>query len=258
VSRPHPVRDFAIALGFLTVLPVGRLWPEGGAPEAVAYYPWVGWVLGAVGVAIAAVASAFGALIGARGLVVAAVIVTAWALLTRLLHWDGLADTADALWGGWTTERRLEIMRDSRVGSFAAATVALTALVQVAAVAAVLESRAWPWALVCAAVLGRASAAWAAWSLKPARREGLGLTAMERPSAWMVGVSVLAVVGLLVLGHLTAPRIPFFATLGVGLVAAWLVPRALSRPVGGMTGDLFGATLLLVETMVLLTGGLVR
>lgn len=252
----RPVRDLALAFGFLTVLPVGRDWPEEGAPDAVGFYPWVGYGLGAAGWLAAISAAPSGPPVPLRSLVVAAVLVTLWALLTRMLHWDGLADAADGLWGSFDRERRLEIMRDSRVGSFGATAVVLTALLQVACVALVLE-RQRPWVLLLAPVLARAGAAVAAWMLPSARREGLGLTAMERPSLYAVAACSLAVVGLLVVGHVTAPRVAFFATFGAGVLAAVAVPRVLARPVGGMTGDLFGAGILLTETVVLLVGGLV-
>ncbi len=64
-------------------------------------------------------------------MLVGAAVIAAWALLTRFLHWDGLADTTDGLLGGSTPERRLEIMRDSRVGSFGVTAIVMVALLQV-------------------------------------------------------------------------------------------------------------------------------
>jgi adenosylcobinamide-GDP ribazoletransferase len=253
MTPPRPLRDFALALGFLTVLPVGREWPAEGAPDAVAYYPWVGALLGLDAWILAWLASLLRLTSSLQWLAVGAAGVAMWAFETRMLHWDGLADTADALWGGFDRQRRLEIMRDSRVGSFGVAAVVLAASVQLASMGAVMQAGAW-WVLVCAPVLGRAASSWAAWTLPAARREGLGLTAVGRPSMYAVAVSVAAILGLLVFGHLTAPRVPFFAALGVGLLTAFALPRVLSRPVGGMTGDLFGATVIGVETAVLFVG----
>jgi adenosylcobinamide-GDP ribazoletransferase len=260
--RPRPLRDFAGALGFLTLLPFGRMW-EGEPPRSVGWYPWVGWVLGMVVALPLWLAQLAGATLdGIRALLVASLVVAAWALLTRFLHWDGLADTFDGIWGGATRERRLEIMRDSRIGSFGAAAMLMTALVQVAAVAAVVAGGAW-WALVAAPVVARFAAANAAWTLPPARREGLGLTAMDEPGAYDIIVAVLAVAALAkfavlaptgaVFGALpsTGAIAPALVTCTAGLLAAFVVPRTLSRSVGGMTGDLFGATVLIVETLVL-------
>jgi adenosylcobinamide-GDP ribazoletransferase len=252
--RIRPLRDLGLALGFLTVLPFGREWPEGGAPDAVGFYAWVGFVLGAEAWLVAALMHHFGGRPG-TALVVAALIVSVWAFTTRLLHWDGLADTADGLWGSFDRDRRLEIMRDSRTGSFGATTVTLVAVLQVAAVAAVLQA-GQPWVLVVAPVLARAAASAAAWTLPPARTEGLGLTSMSRPTVYAAAVTALALFGLLVLGHLTAPRVPFFAVLAVGVLAGVTLPRLLARRIGGMTGDLFGATILGVEAFVLVAGAL--
>lgn len=249
------LRDLGYAFGFLTVLPVGREWPDGGAPDASGFYPWVGWALGAVAVLVALACRALAGPADLTLLVGAALVLAAWALLTRMLHWDGLADTVDGLWGASTAERRLEIMRDSRVGSFGVTAVVLLALLQVSSLGAVLANGRL-WVLVVAPVLGRAAIPVAAWTQPAARRDGLGLSVVRRPSLYAVAVAGLAVFGLLVLGHLTAPAPAFFGTLALGVLAALAVPRLLARPVGGMTGDLFGATVLIVETVVLLGGAL--
>ncbi len=254
-ARPRPLRDLALALGFLTLLPVTAEWPEHGAPDAVGYYAWVGWLLGGEAVLLEWGLSYVGRSAVTAWLLGGALVVSAWAVTTRFLHWDGLADSADALFGSHDRKRRLEIMRDSRIGSFAATAVALTALVQASSAAAALE-RGAVWVLVLAPVLGRAAASLAAWTLPPARGDGLGLAAAGRPNAYAVAVTALAVAALPALGLLTAPRVPFFATLGIGVAAAVAVPRALARSVGGMTGDLFGAAVLAVETIVLAAGAL--
>ncbi len=253
-ARPRPLHDLAAAVGFLTLLPVGRRWPDGETPRSTGWYPWVGWLLGGG----AALAVLLGTRIGGRtsstgALLVAALIVGGWAVLTRFLHWDGLADSADGLWGGGTPERRLEIMRDSRIGSFGAAAMLFVALTQVAAVA-VMVAAGVLWPIAIAPVIGRMAAAVAAWDLPAARREGLGLTVVGVSGAYerLVGaLALLAVLGFTLVG--VAPRSLLIATAG-GVFAALTVPRALAKSVGGMTGDLFGATVLIVETVVLVVG----
>lgn len=253
----NPLGDLARAAGFLTVLPVGRQWPTDGAGGAVGFYAWVGWGLGGVAWSIAEL---FG-LASARGsggsLLAAALVVGAWAAATRMLHFDGLADAADGLLGASTREPRLAIMRDSATGAFGATAIALVAILQVAALVEVLGGGRL-WVLVVAPVLGRAAVSVAAWTLPAAREDGLGHGSTSAASVYSVCATLLAVAGLLVLGHLTAPAPAFFITMAVGLTAGFAVPRLLAAPVGGMTGDLMGATILLVETAVLVTGGLVR
>ncbi len=256
-TAPRPLSDLAAAIGFLTLLPVGRTWPDGRTPRSVGWYPWVGWLLGAlVAAPLLAIGRFAGPIEGTRALLAGACAVAAWALLTRFLHWDGLADAFDGLWGGHTSERRLEIMRDSRIGSFGATAVVMTALLQFAAAAALVERGAW-WVLLAAPVVGRLAAAQAAWALPAARTEGLGLTAMEEPGVYDRTVAASAGLALLALLALGAPLNAFIVVMAVGVAAATLVPRVLARPVGGMTGDLFGATVVVVETVVLLMGAVI-
>jgi adenosylcobinamide-GDP ribazoletransferase len=252
----NPLRDLAAALGFLTLLPVGRTWPKGAIPRAVGFYPWVGWLLGgaAGGVLWAAMRLSGHAPVGG-GLLLGALTIGGWALLTRLLHWDGLADTFDGLWGGATPERRLEIMRDSRIGSFGAAAIVMVAIVQTAAVADIVHAGV-VWPVVVAPVFGRAAVSMAAWTMPSPRDDGLGLTAIGRPGAYDLVAWSLATAGIALLAG-WAPVTPLTVVCTVGLMGVLLIPRALARPVGGMTGDLFGATVLLVETLVLVTGAVV-
>ena len=252
-ARPRPAADLAAAVGFLTLLPTGR-WDEDRPPRAVGWYGWVGWLVGAPVAGVTWLLLRF--VVPARPmltLLLGVVIVGSWALITRALHWDGLADTFDGILGGSSPERRLEIMRDSRIGAFGAVALLFTAIVEVVAVAALVEVGAL-WVLVMAAVIARVAATAAAWTMPAARREGLGLTAMGDPGPYDVTVTVVACLALLVF----APFAPaaFFAVMAVGVTASFGVPRVLARQVGGMTGDLFGATVLLVEMIVLLTGAL--
>jgi adenosylcobinamide-GDP ribazoletransferase len=253
-ARPRPLTDFAAAIGFLTLIPIGRVWPEGGQPRSVGWYPWVGWVLGGVTVMpLWALTRLSGPVAGSRALVAGVCVVALWAGLTRFLHWDGLADTFDGIWGGETRERRLEIMRDSRIGSFGAAAMLFAALLQVATVTALIE-RGSLWVVVAAPVIGRFAASLAAWELPSARKEGLGLTAMGAPGLYDRLAAGAAALFLLVFVIAGVPSHAFIIVVAGGLAAGSLVPRALARSVGGMTGDLFGATVLLVEVCVLLAG----
>jgi adenosylcobinamide-GDP ribazoletransferase len=97
----------------------------------------------------------------------------------------------------------------------------------------------------------------AAWDLPGARAEGLGLTAMGAPGLCDRVVASAAVLALLFFVALGAPAYALIGVLGAGFAAAMIVPRALARGVGGMTGDLLGATVLIVETCVLLIGAVI-
>lgn len=255
LRRPRPLLDLESAIGFLTLLPVGRTWPEGETPRSTGWYPWVGWLLG--GSAAGAIYAAFlwkGHWPVGGSLLAGALVVAGWAVLTRFLHWDGLADTFDGIWGGRTPERRLEIMRDSRLGSYGAAAMVMVAVVQVGAVAD-LAHAGLLWPIVVAPVLGRLAAAVAAWDLPAARSEGLGLTVVGRSGVYERLVGAAALLALLAFVPMlgVSPRSLLMVT-AAGVFAALSIPRALAKPVGGVTGDIFGATVLLVETAVLVVG----
>ncbi len=230
------------ALGLLTVLPVGRASLD--HPAAVPWYPWAGWLFGGGGAAIAwAVA---GRTENAAAPFLAGVaVVGAWTALSRLLHWDGLSDTADGLLGGDTPERRLEIMRDPRAGVFGVVAVVLVMLAEVGSVAVLAEARAW-WVLAIAPVAGRLAASAGAMGVPPARNEGLGASAAVRGglSAWLTALAAVVV-------SLSVPSDGRVVLAISAIVLAVLLPRALSRPVGGQTGDILGASVLLTETSVL-------
>jgi adenosylcobinamide-GDP ribazoletransferase len=255
----RPLRDFAGAVGLLTVVPVGGSWPDGRPPRAVGWYGAVGWLLAAcafVPLWFYARASAAAPVPTVRALLFAVLVVGGWALLTRFLHWDGLADTVDGIGGGSTPERRLEIMRDSHIGAFGAVAIGLVALVQVASVA-LLISRGVLWPLLVAPVVARFSVSLASWELPAARPDGLGRAVIGTAGLYEKIVAAVALLALLACLFLGATQRQFVFVSGAGIVAGIAVPRLLSKQVGGMTGDLFGATVLLVETAVLLMGAVI-
>ncbi|MGH2629336.1 MAG: adenosylcobinamide-GDP ribazoletransferase, partial [Actinomycetota bacterium] len=107
------VRLAAVAIQFLTRLPVRVRFVEGDLRRAVGFFPSVGAIVAAIGVGVR---WGLGSLVGEGPATVLAVV--AMVLSTGAFHEDGLADTADGLWGGATSEDRLRIMRDSRLGAY--------------------------------------------------------------------------------------------------------------------------------------------
>lgn len=247
MSRPKPLRDAALALSLLTVVPTPARWPEEERTGVSGWLPFVGLLVGAVGWGAVHLLRGIG-WDGRAALVVAALVVTAGALLTRFLHWDGLADVADGLWGGHTAERRLEIMADSRTGAFGATAIALVAITEVAAIASIIGAdHERPLLLVPA--LARFAATFAAWLGTPAREGGLGRSVIRRPDV------ATALPALAVLVFVTAAAWWGYGLLGVlfvagGVVVALGVPHVLSMPVGGVTGDIMGASVLVTEAVL--------
>lgn len=240
-----PLRGLRAALAWLTVIPVSA----DDAADPVPWFPWVAVVPGSAGVVSAAVVAAL--VPGDLGALLAGVaVVASWAVLTGLMHLDGLADAADALVGTKPREERLRIMRDSRIGSFGAGVLALT-LMACAASSAVLVSAGRYGAVLLAPVMARWGAAVALSTLPAARADGLAarLVSSRPASSYLIAALPVALVAGLAR--------PGAVTVAVGLVAAVSVPRLLSRPLGGLTGDVVGASIVLVETAVLLAAALV-
>ena len=234
-------RGWGAAVRFLTVLPWGK-W-EHATPEdlgcAAVLFPWAGALVGSV---VAGVLWGVPRTGGALP-VAAALALVAWVALTGGLHLDGLMDAADGLGGGQTPERRLEIMRDERVGAFGVLAGGLVLLVKFAALQQAAAAD-----VVLAAVLGRwvLTAAMAAFPY--ARPSGLGKLWFDR-----VGWPELLAASLgaaLVVALAGSPR-GWWLWGGV-VVVLWGAGRWVLRRIPGLTGDVYGALAELTEAFVLL------
>ena len=238
------LRALAGAVSFLTLVPVGRIVALDGRDVArgALLFPLVGAGVGALTGAIALALHPWLPAFTAAGVAVAAAV-----LFTGAMHVDGLADTFDAA-GGRSRDRALEIMRDSRIGTFGASALAFDLLLRVGAVSALLVRGGALPALIAAGALSRAASPPLA-TLLPYPRAGAGpgsvLTGLSRPVAagsLVVGLAIafIAVNGDAVwLGAGTAS-----VAIGLGLVyRRWL---------GGATGDCLGAASELCETGVLI------
>lgn len=239
--------ELRLAFAMLTRLPVGRIDPCPPVGAAAWAFPVAGVLPGlALGMSLWA-----GVAIGLPPLGAALLGLAAGALATGGLHEDGLADFVDGLSGGRTRERRLEIMRDSRVGSHGALALILATGLRGAAVMAAADGPARTAIAVplAAAVLSRAVMPVLMRILPPARPEGLGAGAargLDRRRAWaavLIGAgSALALVG--------APA-ALAAVLAAALAAAAVGSLAWLR-LRGQTGDVLGAAQVVAETAALL------
>lgn len=218
---------------------------------------WFGAVGGLLGFVWYALASALAGvhLDEKAPLLAAAMGPIAIAYLTRMLHWDGLADVADAWWGGYDPERRRAIMSDSAVGSFGTTAVCFVAVLQVGASQAIFSAGALA-AFVIAPVIGRLSATAAAVLGTAAKDSGLGRSVMAAPGAALLAVVGVTEIAVYLLSYHVWGWTGVGATAGCELVAL-AVPHVLSSRVGGVTGDVMGASVLLVETAVLIVFGVV-
>lgn len=226
--------DPLLALEFLTVVRL-RPWrevPPADLAHAQAFYPAVGLALG---MGLAALDALLGLWLPPAPR--AALLVATLAMLTRGLHLDGLADSCDGLFGGSTPERRLEIMRDPRTGSFGVTALVLVLLLQWSAI--ITLPSPWRWAgLTLFPAAGRFGMVVTAAAIPYARPAGLGLGFHRAARGLPLAVAGLTVVGAaVVLFGILGPLLLLPALL---VAAAW---SALARRlIGGATGDLYGAS----------------
>ena len=236
------MKPFLGAVQFLTRFPI-RLSQPVEHSAAIPWFPIVGALIGAIGGGIAV---GLGELVppAVAGAVAVAIVLQ----LTGAFHEDGLADVADAFGGGTTPERRVEILKDPRHGTYGVTAIATTIVVRVVCVASIAAPEALFAGFVAAHTLGRATAV-AAMAAPPARHDGLGASAVRSARPFGAAVGVVVAIGLVALatGWWVLP-------LCLAAAAAAAVVVALSmRKIGGINGDVLGAIEQVVECTVLVT-----
>ncbi|MBY8976121.1 adenosylcobinamide-GDP ribazoletransferase [Rhodobacteraceae bacterium NNCM2] len=232
----------AAAIQFLTRLPVPPLgWEPDRLARAMRYFPLTGALVGAVSGAVLLAASATLPAPVAAGLALAAGI---W--LTGALHEDGLADTADALGGHVGRDKALEIMRDSRIGTYGAAALVLSIGLRWAALASV-PATSGALMLIAAGATGRAMMVPVSRISGYARPTGAGGAVASPATGVEIALALLTAIACCLL--LGAPGTFAFA---FAAIAAWLVLRFLLRRLGGYTGDGLGAIEQAAEVTVMI------
>lgn len=248
--RPFAPEDLRRALGLLTRLPgvlhTGPMGQESDRPLACTGWAWP--LVGALVGFTAGLVAVLGAALGLPALAAAALAVGAQAMLTGALHEDGLADCADGFWGGVDRRRRLEIMKDSRVGSYGVLALVIVTLARIAAIAALIGAGHGLGALIAAAALSRAPMVLLMAWLDSARPGGLA-DATGRPGQRTVQAAGLIA---LALALLAAGLAGIWAALWA-LAAAALVGALARARIGGQTGDVLGAAQQLAELAALLS-----
>jgi len=238
--------ELVSAFGLLTRLPAGRVAPQAGYADAgnsVWAYPLAGVAVGVIGGLVYWLAS----MLGVPPMVAAVFAFAAMVLSTGGLHEDGLADTADGFGGGAEKERKLEIMRDSRIGSYGVIALVLVFALRIGAVAALADSAAVMAALVATAALSRGGMGLFMCWIDRARSDGLS-AGVGRPDAGRSAeaAALAALIGFLML----SPGAAFAAVLGAAL--GMLVIGVLAiRQIGGQTGDVVGAAGIAAECLAL-------
>jgi adenosylcobinamide-GDP ribazoletransferase len=240
-------RGLVTALRTLTILPVPGEEAEKPA-DSLPWFPVVGAILGFCLWLFAVILMELTS--WPHGTAIA--VVAGGIVLTRGLHLDGLADWADAFWGGWNRERILAIMKDSSLGTFGTLALIAVMLAKWCSVAALVENAKPHW-IILAMIISRAVQVDLAAVFDYARPEGgtgaafvTEATKDQRtPALWTTLVLVL-VCG----GFAWRPVVAMFLAAGLGrLFGSWS-----RRKTGGITGDILGAASELTETAVLFLG----
>jgi adenosylcobinamide-GDP ribazoletransferase len=236
--------DLRTAVAFLTRLPMPH--PQGAMPanfvRAHRLFPLVGAAIGgAVGLLYLGMR-----MIGLPDLAAAALALGASAILTGALHEDGLADVADGFGGGRDAAAKLEIMRDSRLGTYGALILMVSFVVKLSALAALPDGFVVQ-SLIAAHALARGVLPLMSISLPYARKDGLAANA-GRPdtvTAWTAGAlaMTIALVSLPWSEALCATLVAAGCAIGMALLA--------QRQIGGQTGDVLGGAEQLGETAIL-------
>ena len=228
--------DIAEAVGLLTRLPVVSSGTRGVR---------AGWAWPLAGALVALIAGSTGGLAVALGLpaaLSAALVLAVMVVLTGAMHEDGLADCADGFWGGWTPESRLEIMADSRIGTYGVVALVLSLLVRWTAIVALMQAETYLGALVAVAALSRVPMLALMWKLPGARPGGLSdRTGRPARDSVLLASAMALLVALLVSGFAALA-----GALGIAAVT-WAAGRLALTKIGGQTGDVLGATQQLAE-----------
>jgi adenosylcobinamide-GDP ribazoletransferase len=248
--RASLATDLKVIVLFATRLPFPpRFSGEGNGGGDIARASWafpvVGALLGGGGGVVYWAASR----LGLPPAPAAALALATTLAATGCLHEDGLADTADGFGGGGDRARKLEIMRDSRLGTYGACALAMSFLLRWSALAAIADPRSAAMALVAAHGAARATLPAFMRFVPPARRDGLSADAGRPPPQCVAAAAFLGVAMLgFGLGAIAAA-----VDLVLLAAAAVLMARLTMNQIGGQTGDVLGALEQLGEIVILLT-----
>jgi adenosylcobinamide-GDP ribazoletransferase len=250
--RPSPLAEFVAAVIFLTRLPIRWRgpWPPDLDRRALAWFPIVGALIGAVGgllywgLTLAGLTAPLAALVTVAGL----------SLLTGALHEDGLADVADGFGGGRDPAAKLSIMKDSRVGTYGALALILAALARIGALATLADPRLVALALIGAHGFSRALLPAMKLWLPDARTQGVSAD-QGRPEraraiiALVIGFSFAATT----LGKLGLQSgVAGLDIIALSAIVVLVLGHLARRQIGGITGDVLGASQQLAEIAFLL------
>ncbi|MDA3810769.1 MAG: adenosylcobinamide-GDP ribazoletransferase [Spirochaetaceae bacterium] len=241
------MKKLIYALRFLTVIPIK--WKEnedlGEVARSISYFPLVGLIIGVSNFAVYYLSNLI-----FSPLFTSVLVLVWWMFITGGLHLDGLADTADGVWGGTTKEKRLEIMKDSRTGVFGVLTLIAFLLLKT-----VLLNELFSYhdefsmsILISAPLLGRWISVFSIYFFNSARKDGLGIFFKEKISLKELLISFfITLMTVFLFSGVTG----IFTLVLVTMIAS-LASLFFSKKLGGLTGDIYGALCEISEFLALL------
>ena len=248
------MNEFLIALQFLTRIFVVKqsVWTEKSFGESVKYFPAVGAVLGIISAAIVGATNFFG-----LPLFTGAVGFASLIILTGGIHCDGLMDSSDGLFSGREREKILQIMKDSRAGSFGVVSMILVAASEVSTFAE-LARLSTPFlcaAIYSAPIIARLMMVVTIGAFPYARPEGMGKAFAEFTTQHTIifaaGETILLLLPLFLIGKIFL--LCAAAASLVALIVTWSFATFATEKIGGVTGDVYGAVTTLSEMFVPIT-----
>jgi adenosylcobinamide-GDP ribazoletransferase len=239
-----PIGPFA-ALQFLTRLPV-RLKRAPDMAAMVIWFPLAGALIGLLAGGVGAIAFEW-----TTPLVAGALAVTAGLLVTGAFHEDGLGDIADAFGGGYTIERRLEILKDSRHGTYGVAAMSASIAVRLTAIASMPSGATLIASMVAAHAIARGAAVALMAQVPLAQHAGLGADYGQATTRTRgaLAIAMAAAIGAIAVGWWALPA------LAVAHLAAYVVGALARHKIGGISGDVLGAAEQVAEGAVLVVLG---
>ncbi|MDE2445097.1 MAG: adenosylcobinamide-GDP ribazoletransferase [Alphaproteobacteria bacterium] len=250
-SRFRPFAEILMGLRFLTRLPIPftRTIDPPRLVQAMRFFGVAGGIIGALNGAV---------LTGLHWLnipsIIAAILACSFGLMvTGALHEDGLADSADGLFGGRDREHRLLIMKDSRIGSFGACALIMAIFLRVSIYQILLGL---PWFTLClvlaaAGAFSRAMVVDLLWATRPARSDGLSVMAGRPGRNGALFAIITAGLFTLYACAFVAADAGIWALAAAGLLTAAMRHMAI-RHLGGQTGDICGAVQVIAELGMLI------
>ena len=261
---------FFIALQFLTRLKIVNQteWSVEDFGKSVVAFPYVGLIIGLILAILYGVLSPF---IPIMPLML--IIVVAEFLITGGLHADGLMDTSDGLFSGRERERKLEIMKDSRIGSFGVVAFVFVTLLKWQLLASIPSSEFIPMALIMMPLMSRWSMVFSIRSYPYAREQGMGAAFANLAPKHVITYNIGLVLYTLLygayaifsapdVGYLVGLGVLVYATIGifqiniVSMIITYIINRLLNRYIvkalGGTTGDTYGFVVEVTEVLLIL------